>query len=253
MKCPTCSKKDFDRKSDVKRHHAQSHGESIAYESRVCERCGNNFRCRTSSEQKFCSRTCSNRATKLTGEDNPAKRDEVRKKISENTLYGDNLSEAGRKAIENANNPTGKDHPFYNVTGSDHPCSFPSGGPPKADQIEVTQTGHTVRSHWEKEVDILLHSSDLSYDYEPKSFELDWTSYCPDFIVEESIVIEVKGYISERCVWRAKHFKEEYDKFYLVVGNRLPADAHLPWEYSSRLPQVLKFAVQIAENRHVQL
>lgn len=105
-------------------------------------------------------------------------------------------------------------------------------------EIFVEETGHKVRSEWEKCVDIILYNSDLSYEYEPEKFKF-WgrtNNYIPDFIVEEKYVIEVKGYPRNKGIQQAILFNTVYPQYkYLVIQNlnsaheKLMADKHVQY------------------------
>jgi len=152
----------------------------------------------------YCSQDCANKNS-WKDRDNPAKRPEVRKKISEAKQgWTFEMSEEGKKKISEA--MSGENHPHYGKTGKDHPKYGKLSG---LKMQEVEETGHTVRSNWEKKVDLLLHKSNLEYKYEPKTFKLtDELTYTPDFIVD-NIVIEVKGWPNDISKKRAKIFMQE--------------------------------------------
>lgn len=252
--CPTCGKQDFTNENYMKRHHKLIHDESLV-EKRECslDGCTNKTR-----NPKFCSDTCmgksrreyeyheckrdecDNQAYKFDycssdcankeswkKRDNPAKRPEVRKKISE-AKKGQTwtMSEEGKKKISEA--MSGENHPHYGKTGKDHPKYGKLSGL-KLQTVEAT--GHTVRSNWEKEIDLSLHNSELNYRYEPKTFKLtDELTYTPDFIVED-IIIEVKGWPNDISKKRAEIFLEEKPEYtYLVIGNKIPCDIFIAWE-----------------------
>jgi len=142
--------------------------------------------------------------------------EEARQKISD-TLMGHEVSEGRRQKIRENSTPG------------------------QYMSIEVDETGHIVRSTWEEEVDLILHSSSLDYEYEPKAFDIGESTYLPDFIVDET-VIEVKGWANEHSIDRARKFMEKYPRYrYLVLGNPdVPHDIHLHWENRDQLVPTLK-------------
>lgn len=144
---------------------------------------------------------------------------------------GGHTEESKQKIAESM---SGEKHPLYGVTGKDHP-SYGNVSGLKLQKVE--ETGHRVRSNWEKEIDLMLHKSDLDYEYEPKTFELPAEdTYTPDFIVEGKIIIEVKGWADERSKNRAKHFMENFSEYhYVVVGNKLPNDKFISWNQRNSL------------------
>lgn len=55
--CPTCGRSDFKSHKGMAKHHAMSHGESIAGYSLTCDFCGCEFR-DTHKDRRFCSKGC---------------------------------------------------------------------------------------------------------------------------------------------------------------------------------------------------
>lgn len=260
IECPECGKDNFTDKSYMRRHHKLVHGETLREKS-VCssencnnktfnekfcsEECMGDFRrkyeyneCNRKGCSKetykfgYCSRECANNET-WKERDNPAKRDEVKEKLSrmrkgsKNPFYGQKHTDEALKKISEST--SGENHHLYGVTGEDHPSYGVASGL-KLQKVE--ETGHRVRSNWEKKIDLLLYRAEIDYEYEPDTFNLpNGDTYTPDFIVNNSIIIEVKGWPDERSVKRAELFMEEYPEFlYLVVGNELPCDIFLDWE-----------------------
>jgi len=263
-KCPTCGVSDFSNRSYMKRHHKLIHGETLKektvcanedcnketyngkfcgqecmgqhrrkYETQTCKRPG----CEEEVyKTQYCSVDCANKET-WKNRDNPAKRKEVRQKISEkqqgkkNNFYGKTHTEETREKMSNA--LTGEKHPLYGVTGKDHPSYGVVSG---LKLQKVDETGHTVRSYWEKEIDLMLHKAGINYEYESKTFELSRElTYTPDFIVEDKI-IEVKGWPNEISKKRAKLFMEKHPEYeYIVVGNKIPCDVFVSWSNRKKL------------------
>lgn len=115
----------------------------------------------------------------------------------------------------------------------------PNYTPPTRTSITVEETGNTVKSGWEEEIDLLLHESGINYDYEPKRFDLNTRQYTPDFIVGDN-VIEVKGWVDERANARASEFLLTRPQYtYIVVGTEMPCDTHIPWEERETLVDYL--------------
>lgn len=262
--CPTCGKSEFTNESYMKKHHKLVHGESLreeyecsidtcnnkSYNPKYCsEECLGKARrkyefhtCSSPScdnqvyKFSYCSRDCANKTT-WKNRDNPAKRPEVREKISEAKKgWTFKMPEEGKEKISEA--MSGENHPHYGKTGKDHPKYGKLSGL-KLQTVE--ETGNTVRSNWEKEIDLLLHKASITYEYEPKTFELtDELTYTPDFIVGD-IVIEVKGWPNDISKKRARIFLEERPKHhYLVIGNKVPCDTFIPWKNSDKLVKKIK-------------
>jgi hypothetical protein len=69
--------------------------------------------------------------------------------------------------------------------------------------------------------------------------ELSVGSYYADFVVDK-FVIEIKGCADERSVKKASAFIDEYvDWTYVVVGDQIPCDVHIPWEQRAELLEVI--------------
>lgn len=119
----------------------------------------------------------------------------------------------------------------------------------KGRMITVEKTGREVRSTWEKNVDIELYESDLSYEYEPDSFQVfDGKSYIPDFIVNNEVAIEVKGYVRDYCVAKANKFVEKYDYEYVVIGSDLGVGTHFDIE---EVEQAVKYVESVVADTEV--
>ena len=231
--CPTCGRSDFSSELYMKSHHKVVHGESLREKSK-CEKPG----CENETlNPRYCSRQCAN-SDSWKNRDNPAKRKEVKNKISEkqrgekNSFYNKKHTEEARKKISNST--SGESHHLYGVTGEDHPSHGIASG---LKMQKVEETGHTVRSNWEEEIDLMLYKSGFNYEYEPRAFELpNGDTYTPDFIIDKKNVIEVKGWPDEKSRKRAKFFMKNYPDFtYVVVGNRIPCDRFIEWENRSEL------------------
>lgn len=182
----------------------------------------------------------------------------------EHPLYGYEWTEEQREQLSEAssgeNAPwygvTGEDHPWHGVTGEDHPMygyewseeqleqlseshkGLLSAG---TQQIDVPETGNTVRSGWEAEVDLLLHNSGIEYEYEGRTFDFGEYTYTPDFVCEEEIIVEVKGYVHDGDDQKAKDLMDSHgDLVYIAVGSELPAHHHLPWDERETLPELVQ-------------
>lgn len=251
--CPTCGKV-LDTQAGLHRHHAHVHGESIARITRVCRECGDEKEMYVSELEQLehddlcvdCSRRREIPHT-----------DQARQKISQSHM-GKTISEEHKRAFHE-----GWWDWWENETDQEKWISeLPEGGPPSQEArqkisetlmghevseetrqkirentppgsfitIEVEETGNTVRSTWEKEIDILLHESDVQYAYEGALFRLNTRHYTPDFISGDT-AIEVRGYASDDAIRRATEFLiMEPEWRYIVVGDELPCDVHIPWE-----------------------
>lgn len=122
--------------------------------------------------------------------------------------------------------------------------------PPKVKTGVVEETGHEVDSDWEKEIDLLLHHSDLDFKYNSEDgfvrFDLGDCIYVPDFIVGD-VVIEVKsdwtyGKRTEKAEKSAKFVLESDEWKYWVVGNfdKLPCDKLIRYDEREKLIEHLE-------------
>lgn len=192
---------------------------------------------------------------KVTGQNNPAKQPSVRKKISE-AVTGHTLSEESRRKIseKNTGNEISAEHRrAVSVAASQRDTSYMqtdeysealSEGlkgrePTYPTPYEVAELSHKVRSEWEEQVSKLLLAEGIEYEYE-REFELPSGSYYADFVTHQN-VIEVKGWANDRSVRKANEFLERYPEYtYIVVGDELPCDVHLPWDRRYELPKVIE-------------
>jgi hypothetical protein len=238
--CPSCDK-SFATKQSVSKHHHDKHDESIAGTYYNCDYCGEeNWTPKSKGDPKYpkyCNDDCF--GSDMEGEDNPNKSKERREKISqtmkENYEKGETQhSQRDREwMMENVINKRDNDYLYE----SDNIIN----GSLISKPVFVEETERTVRSSWEKEIDLLLHNSDLNYCYEPKRFDIGDRKYMPDFIVESEVVIEVKGYVSDGSVDKAEIFMDEYpDYTYLVLGSKIPCDEYVSWEERNEIINRLK-------------
>lgn len=233
VECPTCGREDFQTLGGMRNHHTMKHDESIAYEMVVCQGCNSKFKSRKSHERSYCKQ-CHDEGAYIT--------EETKRKMSK-AKQGENHWAYGLK---------GEEHPCYNKTLSDERKQALSkansgkgngmyGKTSKSEIATVAETGHTVRSSWEKEIDLMLYNNDIDFGYEDERFEFESVemTYLPDFIIDEQI-IEVKGWADDRSVERAKQFIKEYSQYqYIVVGDEMPCDVHIEWDNREKLMGVL--------------
>lgn len=261
--CPTCEKLCANQ-AGVRRHHKWAHGESIARVERTCAVCGE-------SEEMYKSELAQLKHDDLC-EDCARKRriphtEEAKRKISEN-LPGDwQMTEEGERArLEgwykwyNENKTEWDEHlaqipePLnkearekisqtlmgHEVSEATREKIRENSSPGYRLSIDVEETGHTVRSTWEKEIDLLLHESGRDYEYEPGPFDIGGRTYLPDFRVG-GVIVEVKGYADDYSQARGEAFMEHHPDFeYLVLGDgSVPHDTHLPWERRGELLEMV--------------
>lgn len=197
--CPTCAD-SFPTVKGRNSHHTMVHGKSIRGHKYQCKICGESFTDNRSPEHshppKYCGMGCRGKA--MEGSDNPNKTEERREKISQGLLraYSDGRKEVGHR----------KD-------------------------IEVSETGHVVDSSWEAEVDRLLYSMGIDYQYNGRGdyrrYEIRDFTHAPDFILptpDKDIVLEVKGgaaiyFQNEKMESIGEELAERDDVLYIIYGD----------------------------------
>lgn len=218
--CPSCDKK-FSSLRGRNAHHTQVHKESIAGTKYECIVCDKNFHDNRSEEHehtpKFCSMQC--RGEYISGDSNPNKNAERRKKISQGLV--DAYAEGRRK--------------------------------PKGRQtIVVEETGNKVDSGWEAEVDKLLFDLEIEYEYnghgEFKRYEINDFTHAPDFIIpteDKDLIVEVKGRRSvyeqeEKMETIANNLTQRKDVTYIIYGDvDLECDYHVAYGKEEELAQLI--------------
>ncbi len=260
--CPTCGKV-FDTEVGMHRHHSWIHGESLVKTTLICENCGGETEMYEHELEvrstDFCKDCLYNADL---GDAHPSSRErpqEVVERIAEaqrGKTMPDHVIEAAKEGWrdwwENDADQEGWVEHLTEISDTEmtdeirqkisdtlegHDVSEETrqkirenSYPPHQLSIEVDETGHTVRSHWEAEIDKLLSEAVDAHEYEPERFDIGDRYYTPDFRVDDTI-IEVKGYVWEGQAERSEMFLETHPEYtYIVVGSELPADIHIPWE-----------------------
>lgn len=245
-RCPTCKDDSFESEKAMKIHHKLAHGKSLAIESSTCQNCGCEFEFYPSEKKGYWCPDCVDGVGGLSGKMHPhygkkgndapygghTHSEETKKKISkgskewhaENTFENPPVSEERKEQLRKE--MSGKNNPRY-------------GKHPSPNFMEVEETGHTVRSSWEAEVDKMLYHAQVDYEYEPKVYDLSiGITYRPDFVVGDDTVIEVKGFVTDRSLKQANAFGSDYPEYrYIVVGSKMPCDIHIPWENRRNLTE----------------
>jgi hypothetical protein len=161
----------------------------------------------------------------LTKEDHPGL-----KKLSE-SMKGTTMSEETREKISEIKRKEWREG------------NYDDQGPFHHNETTVDETGHTVQSSWEAEIDRLFHHLGVDYEYEPRTFTFEnGRSHTPDFIVNETVAVEVKGYpVSDWDKQRAKHLMREYPEYtYMVVGSKeIPSDITVSWDNRQFVAEVV--------------
>lgn len=75
-----------------------------------------------------------------------------------------------------------------------------------------------MRSNWEILYAIYLDSKNIKWQYEPKTFDLGDTTYCPDFYLpKKDLYIEIKGYWRDDAKQKFELFRIKYPKTKIKV------------------------------------
>jgi len=221
----------------MKNHHAQIHNESLALVEVKCEWCGTvekeyESQLEIFGDNWYCQRECYNKAQskRRTGrslEENigAAGAEKVRKHASEMGKLRDNSGKL---------NPMfGTTRELSNETKQKISESLKGREPPEAKWMFDDKLGHFTRSDWERKFGRLLQDSEIEYQYEGVTFEYDdGRKYYPDFVLpNHQIIIELKGeyWVDEDAISKAKTVLES-DWRYVVIGAKLPSDAHYDWD-----------------------
>lgn len=194
-------------------------------------------------------------AVQFTGENSPAKRESVRERISDartghthseeakrkisrkNT--GNEITEEHRQAVSEAAAEMDRSYMQTEEYSAALSAALTGREPTYPTPYEVDELPHLVRSSWEEEIGKLLQKHEIAYQYEDE-FELQYGSYYPDFVLQ-SFVVEVKGWATDRSETNARGFMQQYPSYtYIVVGDEIPCNIHIPWERRHDLVEVLK-------------
>lgn len=262
--CPTCGKICANQ-AGMRRHHSWIHDESIAKTTHVCDKCGREKEMYQYKAEKYNSGLCVHCAR-----ERPTNHDEeARRKMSEaiqaadyeytqehmekcwagwQEWYEDGGDEEMREWLEGTHldempedakqqiSETLMGHDVSDETRRKLSKNHSSSGPLS---IDVEETGHTVRSNWEAEIDRLLAGAVDGHEYEPDRMKIGDRWYTPDFRVGDT-VIEVKGYARDHDHERAEKFLQHYPELtYVAVGDEIPCDIHIPWGERERLRSLL--------------
>ena len=66
-----------------------------------------------------------------------------------------------------------------------------------------------------------LDKNNLTWDYEPKTFVLENTTYTPDFYIKEhNYFVEVKGYFSEKNKLKMQEFEKTYTNVSIIIATK---------------------------------
>jgi len=256
VECPTCGRLCANE-SGMRRHHKWEHDETLARVERTCRECGETKEMYESKLESLkhddlcvdCARKreISHDADTIKAISEAQKgkhvpREELEKAweardayFEENDGHSDEIieliSEASRaqEMPEEARQQISETLQGHEVSEETRQKIRERCEPHGGLSIEVPETGHTVRSHWEKDVDLLLHQHVENHEYEPEAFDIGWAHYTPDFRIDD-VIVEVKGWARDRCKRRAESFMDEFPEYtYIVVGSELPCHVHIPW------------------------
>ena len=266
VECPSCGQ-ICDSEAGMRRHHYRKHDESLARVTRVCRDCGEETEMYESQlKQLSFQDLCEECAYKVGFEHTEEAKQKMSKAVQESDYdypdehmekcwegyrewYENGGKEEMQKWAKERDPPelTEETRQQISETLMGHEVSEETrqkirenGRPGYVKQIDVEETGHTVRSTWEEAIDRLLYYSQYDFEFEPERFDIGGQYYLPDFIVGDD-VIEVKGWVTDHSIDRAERFMDQYPEYrYICVGSEgLPCDVHIEYEQRHELLDVL--------------
>ncbi len=82
--------------------------------------------------------------------------------------------------------------------------------------------GISMRSGYEIGYAKYLDKNKIAWEYEPKTFDLGYSSYTPDFYLpEKQVYVEIKGWMRKEALLKIKEFiKQNPDIKYLLLGEK---------------------------------
>lgn len=167
---------------------------------------------------------------KYIGKNNPAKRPEIRKKISKNTL--------GKKHKTFVSDRKGKT--FEEVVGKEKAKEWKrkmivsSSKSKKYKQYQYK--GISFRSSWEVALVKWFDEEKIKWEYEKYTFDVGSSTYTPDFwLEEEKTFIEVKGYfypssIGKTALFAAFCYQLGYDFLLMTDYGNHGVNFIYPWQ-----------------------
>jgi len=162
----------------------------------------------------------------MMGDKNPAKRPEVRKKISKSKMGKGNAAygkPSHRRGIRMSKEQIAKIRlswtPQKRAQARLDARRAEKTGNSKGDYYNSPLQGTVwLRSSYEIAFARWLDAQNIAWLYEPKAFDLGKVSYIPDFyLVNEDKYIEIKGYMRPKAKEKIALFKEKHSHVALVV------------------------------------
>lgn len=223
--CPTCGS-EHDTVAGMKRHHALSHGESIAGVEVECFTCSKTMRVRPYRAKKYDTFACSNECER------EMHRDRSTTGVNMNEYECTNCGESveryesqvvsdvycSRSCATSATMGTGSDHPRYNTITVQCPvCS--SGFDRCVSAVEYFDNAYCSRGCADK-----AHSERVSGVDNPnyKHGLSDTAKYGPNWGARRSEVLDRDGHKCQRCGMGVAEHKEQYGRS-LDIHHKTPA------------------------------
>ncbi len=95
---------------------------------------------------------------------------------------------------------------------------------------------HYFRSRWEANIARMLNAMNMTWEYEPRTFDCATGFYTPDFLIDGKYWIEVKGYLTPIARAKMDAFRMQYPDERLVVIDRAMYKT-LQREWEPRIPE----------------
>lgn len=257
--CPTCGN-SFETERGRNTHHGRVHGESLVYVEKECIVCGDEFIAHVDGKS-HCSKDCANQSISksLMGENNPnydKDRPEVIEAMNEGKEewlssmseeeydeYREKLSQVISEWWEDDTN----NHELRNERLSDslkehwnRTDFIERGNVPFGKDRFVDELGHYVRSDLEKKVCQKLAENGIDYEYEPYTIETDVGGYIPDVVIDDEVIIEIKGLIKEDDSEKAQYLTQSEQYTFFVYGKELPADRYFWFSELDEMVEVVQ-------------
>lgn len=161
----------------------------------VCEICGKRVWLLPSiaKRQKYCSLECLHRSQ-----------------------VGREISDEQKKAISKAQKDRFQKNPRSNPFFGRTPSNFKGWGYGGY----VPELGFSVRSTWEREYLVALKEAGVEFQYEPKRFDLETSTYLPDLQLSDTVFVEITGWDKPGKAEKREKFRQMYGHTLLVWKER---------------------------------
>lgn len=138
--------------------------------------------------------------------------------LNKHNHWGSNNPNFGNKGEKNP--LYGKKRPEHSkrMSGKNSPLFGRQTKPPRWGKYKDIN----MRSSWEIAYAKWLDKKNIKWEYEPKVFNLGFTTYTPDFYLpEQQVYVEIKGWMRKEALIKIKEFiRQRPDIKYLLLGEK---------------------------------